>query len=54
MLLLDIMACEWTNHLFFIPGLIAVSLGSTKAAVENISKSKELGINRNVCNTNLI
>jgi len=54
MLLLDIMACEWTNHLFYRPGLIAVSLGPTKATVKNIRKSKELGINRNVCNTNLM
>jgi len=34
MLLLDIMAYEWTNHLFYRPGLIAVSLGPTKATVK--------------------
>ncbi|ALI35757.1 hypothetical protein NMY3_01554 [Candidatus Nitrosocosmicus oleophilus] len=54
MFLLDIMVCEWTIHLFYRPGLIAVSLGPTKATVKNIRKSKELGINRNVCNTNLM
>ena len=41
----DIMACEWTHHLSYRPGLIAVSLGPTKATVENIKLSKEFGIN---------
>ncbi len=36
----DILACEWTHHLSYRPGLIAVSLGPTKATVENIKKSK--------------
>ena len=41
----NIMACEWTHHLSYDPGLIAVSLGPTKATVENIRTSKEFGIN---------
>ncbi|WP_458746628.1 flavin reductase family protein [Candidatus Nitrosocosmicus sp. T] len=41
----DILACEWTHHLSYRPGLIAVSLGPTKATVENIRASKEFGIN---------
>jgi flavin reductase (DIM6/NTAB) family NADH-FMN oxidoreductase RutF len=41
----DIMACEWTHHLSYRPGLIAISLGPTKATVENIRTSKEFGIN---------
>ncbi len=41
----DIMACEWTHHLSYRPGLIAVSLGPTKSTVENIRMSKEFGIN---------
>lgn len=41
----DIMACEWTHHLSYRPGLIAVSLGPTKATVKNIRASKEFGIN---------
>ena len=41
----DIMACEWTHHLSYRPGLIAVSLGPTKATVKNIRTSKEFGIN---------
>ena len=39
------MACEWTHHISYKPGLIAVSLGHTKATVENIRTSKEFGIN---------
>ncbi|TVP41179.1 hypothetical protein NARC_40142 [Candidatus Nitrosocosmicus arcticus] len=41
----DILACEWAHHLSYRPWLIAVSLGSTKATVENIRTSKEFGIN---------
>jgi flavin reductase (DIM6/NTAB) family NADH-FMN oxidoreductase RutF len=41
----NIMACEWTHHISYNPGLIAVSLGRTKATVENIRNSKEFGIN---------
>lgn len=41
----NIMACEWTHHLSYNPGLIAVSLGFTKATVENIRSSKEFGVN---------
>jgi len=40
----NIMACEWTHHLSYSPGLIAVSLGPTKPTVENIRMSKEFGI----------
>jgi flavin reductase (DIM6/NTAB) family NADH-FMN oxidoreductase RutF len=39
------MACEWTHHISYQPGLIAVSLGHTKATVENIRTSKEFGVN---------
>jgi flavin reductase (DIM6/NTAB) family NADH-FMN oxidoreductase RutF len=41
----NIMACEWTHHLSYDHGLIAVSLGPTKATVENIRASKEFGVN---------
>ena len=40
----NVMACEWTHHISYKPGLIAVSLGHTKATVENIRTSKEFGI----------
>jgi flavin reductase (DIM6/NTAB) family NADH-FMN oxidoreductase RutF len=39
------MACEWTHHLSYRPGLIAISLGPTKATVDNIRTSKEFGVN---------
>ena len=38
----NIMACEWTHHLSYDPGLIAISLGFTKATVENIRSLKNL------------
>ena len=41
----DIMACEWTHHISYDPGLIAISLGPTKATVKNIKISKEFGVN---------
>jgi flavin reductase (DIM6/NTAB) family NADH-FMN oxidoreductase RutF len=41
----NVMACEWTHHISYHPGLIAVSLGQTKATVENIRSSKEFGVN---------
>lgn len=46
----NIMACEWTHHLSYRPGLIAVSLGPNKATVENIMATKEFGVN--LCATN--
>ena len=39
------MVCEWTNRISYQPGLLAVSLGQTKATVENIRRSKEFGVN---------
>ena len=41
----NVMACEWTHHISYQPGLIAVSLGHTKATVENIRTTKEFGVN---------
>ncbi len=41
----NIMACEWTHHISYNPGLIAISLGLTKATVGNIRNTKEFGIN---------
>jgi len=39
------MACEWTHHLSYRPGLIAVYLGPNKTTVENIMTTKEFGVN---------
>ncbi|MBI3034082.1 flavin reductase [Candidatus Woesearchaeota archaeon] len=40
----NIMAAEWTHHISYSPGLIAVSIGTGKATAENIEKTKEFGI----------
>jgi flavin reductase (DIM6/NTAB) family NADH-FMN oxidoreductase RutF len=40
----NIMACEWTHHISYSPGLIAVCLRSGKATHENISETKEFGV----------
>ncbi len=41
----NIMACEWTHHISYDPGLIAISLGPDKATVKNIRESEEFGVN---------
>ncbi|MBS3133796.1 flavin reductase family protein [Candidatus Woesearchaeota archaeon] len=40
----NIMAAEWTNHVSYNPGLIAVHLGFNKATTENIKKTKKFGV----------
>ncbi len=40
----DIMACEWTHHVSYSPGLVAVCIGRKKATARNIRKTKEFGI----------
>ena len=40
----NIMACEWTHHISYSPGLIAVCIGPGKATHENIKVSKEFGV----------
>ena len=41
----NIMSAEWTHHISYNPGIIAVCLGHKKSSVENIRKSKEFGVN---------
>jgi flavin reductase (DIM6/NTAB) family NADH-FMN oxidoreductase RutF len=38
------MACEWTHHISYSPGLVAVCIGPGKATHANIESSKEFGI----------
>ncbi len=45
----NIMACEWTHHISYNPGLIAVCVAPNKATHENISKTNEFGVN--ICAT---
>ena len=40
----NIMAAEWTHHLSYKPGIIAVCLGPSKATTENIRSTKEFGV----------
>ncbi len=41
----NIMAAEWTHHVSYKPGLIAVCIGHNKATAENIKKTKVFGVN---------
>ena len=41
----NIMACEWTHHISYSPGLIAICLGPNCATLANIKISKEFGVN---------
>ena len=41
----NIMACEWTHHVSYSPGLISISIRKNDATHANISKTKEFGVN---------
>lgn len=41
----NVMACEWTHHISYSPGLVAVCILSEDATYTNIIKTKEFGIN---------
>jgi flavin reductase (DIM6/NTAB) family NADH-FMN oxidoreductase RutF len=45
----NIMSAEWTHHISYSPGLIAVCVGFGKATLENIRATKEFGVN--ICST---
>ena len=47
----NIMACEWAHHVSYQPGLIAVCIKPEDATAENISKTKEFGVN--ICSSNM-
>ncbi len=40
----NVMACEWTHHVSYSPGLIMACIGRNKATEANILKSKEFGV----------
>ncbi len=40
----NVMAAEWTHHLSYSPGILAVCLGLNKATTENIRATKEFGV----------
>ena len=41
----NIMAVEWTHHVSYRPGLIAICIGKKRATYENIMKTREFGVN---------
>ena len=41
----NIMSAEWTHHISYAPGLIAVCINPNDASHANIEKTKEFGIN---------
>ena len=41
----NVMAAEWTHHVSYKPGIIAISLGPTKTTTENIRKTGKFGVN---------
>jgi flavin reductase (DIM6/NTAB) family NADH-FMN oxidoreductase RutF len=45
----DVMACEWTHHVSYSPGLIAVCIAPSKTTHENIKQTKQFGVN--LCST---
>jgi len=47
----NVMACEWTHHISYEPGLIAVCIRPNDATHANIRKTKEFGVN--LCSTDL-
>ncbi|MEK6867468.1 MAG: flavin reductase, partial [Nanoarchaeota archaeon] len=50
----NIMACEWTHHISYSPGLIAICLGPKCATLSNIRTSKEFGISIAAKDQNLL
>ena len=41
----NVMACEWTHHFSYRPGLVGVSIGARHATHKNINETKEFGVN---------
>jgi len=50
----DIMACEWTHQVSYMPGLIAVCVNFKDATNANISKAREFGVNLCASNQNVL
>ncbi|MDP3765809.1 MAG: flavin reductase family protein [Nanoarchaeota archaeon] len=50
----NIMACEWTHHVSYEPGLIAVCIMPNDATHANIAKTKEFGVSLCASNQNVV
>lgn len=50
----NVMAAEWTHHISYEPGLIAVCIRPSDATHSNITKTKEFGVNLCASDQNVI
>ena len=50
----DIMACEWTHHISYKPGLIAISIHDTDTTYANIAETKEFGVSLAATDQNVL
>ena len=50
----NIMSAEWTHHISYTPGLIAVCIKPNDATHDNISKTKEFGVNLCASDQNIL
>lgn len=50
----NIMSAEWTHHVSYSPGLVAVCIGHNKATLENIKNTKEFGISMAATDQNVM
>lgn len=50
----NIQAAEWTHHVSYSPGIIAVSIGKDRTTRENIIVSKEFGVSLAATDQNVI
>ena len=50
----NVMACEWTHQISYIPPLIAVCIRPGKTTFENIQSSNEFGVNITAFDQNII
>lgn len=50
----NIMAAEWTHHISYSPGLIAVNIHTFDATHDNIMKTKEFGVNLTGVDQNIV
>ena len=50
----NVMAAEWTHHISYSPGLIAVCFGANRTTLDNIRAAKKFGISLAASDQNLI
>lgn len=50
----NVMAAEWTHHISYEPGLIAVAIRPEDATAENIQKTKEFGVSLCATDQNVV